>query len=116
MSKSLVKLSLLLSPVTLLPPRLLAQVIAEDSDSEDDAGLFQIVGPLANPSASDLASLDGTPRADIEALPSRRLARSGISSDMLAGEFASRRLSLEAQLQPIESSLAKKWSASQRAM
>ena len=74
------------------------------------SGLFQIVGPLANPSLSDLASLDTT-EADIQSLPSKRLASANISSNMLAGDFANRRLSLEAQLQPIDPLTARKWSS-----
>lgn len=77
-------------------------------------GLFQIVGPLANPSASDLTSLDHEAQSEIDKLPSKRLANKSGSANMLAGNFANRRLSLEAQLQPIDPAVAKKWSAKLR--
>jgi hypothetical protein len=73
------------------------------------AGLFQIVGPMAFPSATDLNALEEDSAASIQSLPSRRLAGSSNRLSMLAGDVRERRPSLEAQLRPIDSKTARGW-------
>lgn len=74
------------------------------------AGLFQIVGPLATPSNSDLTSLGGSlnPEAELRLPPGRKASHS-----VLAGNPSDRKPSLEAQLQPVKSSTATKWRLAQ---
>lgn len=74
-----------------------------------DAGLFQIVGPEAMPSSSDLTSVDEDTRAAIESLPSRRLTSGASRNSLTATSFADRRPSLEAQLRVVDSETATSW-------
>ena len=75
------------------------------------AGLFQIVGPMAFPSAADLGALEEGPatKASIQSLPSRRLAASSPRLSMQAGDFGGRKPSLDAQLRPIDSKPVRGW-------
>ena len=76
------------------------------------AGLFQITGPVAVPSASDLEALDAVdPRRTIETLPSRQSLQQQASqlSAALSSEGLGRRPSLESQLRPIDSRTLQSW-------
>ena len=75
-------------------------------------GLFQIVGPVANPSNADLSTLEGSLRSEADLPPPEKQSGNTRSHSALIG-VSSRKPSLEAQLQPIKSSTARNWRESQ---